>query len=48
MASSISGEVKFIAAVADSTNAPSPLTDWLRKKVDGVEDTVELLGCRLE
>jgi hypothetical protein len=47
MASSISSEVKFIVAAADLANAPSPLTGWLRKKVDGVEDIVELLGCRL-
>jgi hypothetical protein len=44
----ISGEVKFIPAAADSANAPSPLIDWLSEKVDGVEDTVELLECELE
>jgi hypothetical protein len=40
-ASSISGEVEFIAAAMDLANVPSPLTDWLSEKVDGVEkDTV--------
>jgi hypothetical protein len=38
IASSISGEVEFIAAATNLVNVPSPLIDWLSEKVDGVEE----------
>jgi hypothetical protein len=43
-----SGKVAVMTAAAKTANTPSPSTDWLSKRVEEVEDTVELHADRLK